>query len=236
MRSRTLAGAISVPVLLFCLAALSNNSGNHPSPSARRAGGFFPSQPIPGQEVSFLEAQEDATFPVPTLPAVTLPDPCTEQDTTLTLVASWVAVDQVGKSNQLGFTFNDGVWVSVTSLTEYDASSTSQAELLPVEKAFSPEDYPVQLQTGTVNEHTAWTKDIDPQFSCETAATVPVALTGAASSTPGSSAPQPRGPVMYDPTLIGDVTWAENGVVLDIAGPYDVGILTSIAEKVSFHK
>jgi len=195
----------------------------------------FPTQPVPGEEVSLEQAQMRADFDVPLLSPQRLTAACaTENEPELRLLATW-ASDVEDKSLQIGFNYSHGIWVSISPITVYSSDALNGSELAPVSEAFTQADFPSQLETVSVRDHTGWLKPLSRSFDCDSGQPVvphePVSPRPSIS--PDEVAEGNRG-VMYDPTTIGSLEWAERGVIVNIAGPYDSGTLMELADGIDW--
>ncbi len=231
MRRRSVWLGLIVPLLIIVPAIADIVHARHGShlPIA------FPNQPIPGVEVALVTAQAAVSYPVPLLPSIQLADPCTGAPTQLRLLAVWASPSQSPAETQVGLTYSDGVWLSVSPLSQFVPSVQKAGELPPVQDFFPASDYPTGLVTSDVRGHTAWVKEISPNFSCATTSAEGVSSGTGSSGGPSQAPPAPiPGAVMYDPTMISVLSWAEKGVVVDMAGPYPTSEMKKIASGIEW--
>lgn len=219
----------SLPVVLLIavvtVSALTSSLGGS---EEVRLSNQFPSQPIPGTEVPMAAASKQLHYYLPILPEVSLVDVCTQELSPLTPLQVFVSSDS--PNAQSGMTYSNGIWVSVTPVSQYARSIQEAGELPPVNEWFSEGDYPTELATSAVHGKTAWVKELSKDFSCQSASSKSVPNT---KSVDGSPVPEPPLAKMFDPTKSGDITWLENGLVIDISGPYSVEQLMALADGTS---
>jgi hypothetical protein len=192
-----------------------------------------PRQPIAGEAVTLPEAQTRVDFPIPVLPAAALADACNDQGPApLTLLQVWVSSFAEGEeyAPQVGMNYSHGIWVSLSPLSSHTFGDVE--ELPAVEDFFDPGwSYPDGLITGVVRDHVAWKAPISPDFDCGSGSQVPGVPLGEVTPLPVPEVEAPPvGAVMYDPLQTGSIKWLENGVVINLVGPYPTDILSAIVE------
>ncbi len=199
---------------------------------------MFWGAPIPGEQVPSLAIASDRTgSALPLLPPMELKDACTHLSSPLELRAIWASSPWVEEGHrQAGMNYTHGVWVSVSPLSGYVPSMQKAQELPRVEEFFPENDYPKSLVTGDIRGHTAWIRELPTSFSCGKTAVTEVALesSGLASPSADGNSIVENGTMMYDPSQTGNVSWVENGFVVEVAGPYDAATLLSFANATSF--
>ena len=190
--------------------------------------------PIAADAVTLAEARARAPYPIPLLPGLPLPQVCGEGDSSLTLLQAWsnyAGTDP--KLHQSALTYNHGVYLQLEPISAFRFGDVP--DLPPVEKAFAPDDFPTALVTSTVRDHVAWVAELEPSITCP----------GPAESiwyTPGPDCPnkmctisppsQVSGAFMFSPTETAVLQWLEQGVVMELVGPYPSETLRTIAEGI----
>jgi hypothetical protein len=198
--------------------------------------------PIPGEAVSLAQARLRVDYPIPILDSSTLPDACTSVQAPVTLIQMWATSEGEDRElRQVGSSYSHGLWISVTPLAGYNFGNVS--EMPTVESWFGPEDPVTELETSRVRGHVAWAGELDPNFSCE-GAPVPDAIQSPSANVPRVHTEEeecaglkcvPDAPkIMFNPMMTGSVTWLENGVAVNLVGPYSVAQLAVLAENISW--
>lgn len=220
--SMLLLGAVALTALKF-------REGSKGGPDLLAPFSRFTGAPIPGEQVTLDEAMARVSYRLFLLhEAMRASDPCTGVPGSLRLTGIWAT--EIGSAptelRRVGMTYTHGVWITLTPKQAWAASRDD--ELLPVEEAFSPDDYPDGLTTDSIRGHVAWTKELDPDFSCEVAIL-----------------PQPQpsgslGPVaspqsdVYDPRLTASLRWMENQASVQLVAPFQLPTVKSLAESGSW--
>jgi hypothetical protein len=226
--------AVVIPVILVAVVVGSLLFNQHAAGNIVKISGNFPAQPIPGTKVSLADAIDFVPYQVPQLPEVALSDPCTGQSSTLEMAAVWDQPQEDAADSQVGFNYGDGIWISVSPLSGFVKSIQEAGELPPADSFFPETDYPDGVTTGSVRGHRAWLKELDPKFTCSTADQNSVTSMGSESPSPGGPSDPEIDAVMFDPRQTANITWAENGVVVDLTGPYPVAELQKLAEQMEW--
>jgi hypothetical protein len=207
-------------------------------------------KPIVGELVNISDAHRLTDYPIPLLPKATLTDPCTHAATTVSLAQVWTNRELKDRSlRQVALTYNVGLWMTVTPKTWFVDKIASAQELPPAETAFAAFDYPTGTTTGSVRGHTAWVQQSGENLSCGSAQFWAGPPDTASGSEPQcedaqlrhpmilprgwpTSSPLPwcrgTGPAHYDGAG-SEVRWMENGVVIDLTGPFTIDQLASLA-------
>jgi hypothetical protein len=124
VKRRVITGAAcGLPILLLAVFAVATRGRDHVAPYF--AARMMPGAPIPGQLVSLTAAQGlNAPVGLPLLPASSLPDPCTTGTTSVSLLALWSSSSTIPLAQrQFGMNYSNGIWVSVSPLSGYNAAS-----------------------------------------------------------------------------------------------------------------
>ncbi len=174
--------------------------------------------PIPGIRATLAGAATTAPYPIPLLPAKQLEVPCLGVSAPLAPVDVWVSPPDTTPSQeiQVGVNFTHGIWMSLNPLS-LEAITPVDGDLPHVADVFASFDTPDFVE-GTVRGHRAWTRGFDPDlFTCPDPETVPV-----------------DGAVVYDPTTTANIQWLENDVVIEVAGPFPVEVLTELAQDIKW--
>lgn len=228
-RRRAQVAILAIAAALFAAAAFAwGKSGvdrEDERVGAAAIGGAGFVQPVAGVETSLANALVDASLPaVPVLGSIDVPDPCTGSSAPLVLLHTYVSVDSPNSADILGFVYSSGVWMSLSTLDQFDSDLIDQSgELVPVEQALSEDDRPKDLVTGTVNGHVAWVRELSPSFSC-----TDDGVENGVETTPGAPVPGSAAPI-YDPTLTASIRWVENGAMIHLVGPLSLDELTKVA-------
>lgn len=197
-------------------------------------------QPITGEAVDFKEVRSRTSLPIPVFSTVeTLRDVCTGDSTVLTMVTAWASApaDRGDEPNQIGLTYTHGLWMSISPRNSFAPNGGKSADFPPLEGVFPPDQMPTGVSDGTVRGHAAWVSGrSDPErlaAACSVLAETPDAV-----ATPGVEAPL-RGPggapvQGFDSADNGGLMWAENGVVIDLAGPYTIQELQRLADGITW--
>jgi hypothetical protein len=198
--------------------------------------------PIPGEPVSLAQARLRVDYPIPILGSSALPDACTEVQGPVTLIQMWATSEGEDRElRQVGSSYSHGLWISVTPLAGYNFGNVS--EMPTVESWFGPEDPETRLETSSVRGHVAWAGQLDPNFSCE-GARVPEVIQSPSANVPevhteekecaGLKCVPDAAKIMFNPMMTGSVTWLENGVAVNLVGPYSVAQLAALAENITW--
>lgn len=232
-RTRWVVG-LAVPGLLLGAAVFSSFIGDEERGRPIR-NTVFPNQPIPGERVSLERAASRVPYSIPVLPSEKLNDPCDGASSEVSVLAVWASTTATSREDRrTGMNYSHGIWVSISPISGLDAQAQAKGELRPVEEAFSKDDYPEGLRTGGVRGHVAWIKDLSAEFSCESTGRVGVDAPHGESAAPGSPSSTSKA-IMYDPTQIASLNWAEQGVVVELVGPYSAETLSELAQGITWH-
>jgi hypothetical protein len=201
----------------------------------------LPSSPIAGIVISPAAQAEAYTGPIPALPAAVLKGSvCGQDGEPVSLLRSWVSMpDADGHSEQIAMNYSGGIWMAVSPMSFFAEKIQHSSELPRVEDFFTEEK--VALETGEVRGHVAWVKERAKDFDCTAFTPVPKGMTRQEQERSGGNpdasvppSPDPDGAVMYAPTLTADISWKENGSVIELAGPYPASFLSSLAEDLTW--
>ena len=203
------------------------------NPELRRFGGGLPG-PIPGAPVTLAEALQSVDYGIPLLgqPQGTLLDPCSSEIMPLVLLNTWVSGAGTDVSlRQVGLVYNMGIWMSVTPKAALRPSIMSGNDLVPVGQAYPSEDAVSGMSTTTVRGHVAWAAELTSDFDCSSKAPWSGVEPGPILPT---SEPTPIETDLsegyrYDAAQTGHLVWLENGVLIHLTGPFNLGVLKSIA-------
>lgn len=199
-------------VIFFLLGAFLGTLGSHGARQTSAAGLSLGSAPIPGELTTIADARSRAAYPILTIPETSMIHPCRGLAFTVQLQEVWASSTAVSRSDrQVGLTYNSGIWVSYTPESWYRDSIASATELPAVSRAFSSDDFPDGLTTGVVRGHTAWLAEVGPGVC--------------------ASESQSGGPLPYSEALMAHLEWMEDGVVIQLAGPYPVAQLQALASS-----
>ena len=199
--------------------------------------------PIPGEPVSLAQARLRVDYAIPILASSPLPDACTAVQGPVTLVQMWATSESEDRElRQVGSSYSHGLWISVTPLAGYNFGIVS--EMPTVENWFGAKDPETRLETSRVRGHVAWAAELDPNFSCEGGGRIPEIIQSPAANVPevhageeectGSNCVPDAAKIMFNPRMTGSVTWLENGVAVNLVGPYPVSQLAALAENISW--
>lgn len=163
---RRLLVGLLVPALVASMAVAEAFFTSDPSPSPR-AEAAYQTQPIPGELTSLAEARQRVSYSLPLVKASALSNPCGSGAGPVTLLDVWASPatsESTPSERQVGMNYTHGLWVSLAPPSLY--VFPDEAELPTVEQAFSPDDYPASVSTGSVRGHVAWVRQGDPAAAC----------------------------------------------------------------------
>lgn len=192
--------------------------------------------PFPGIPTALSEALTVVDYPVPTLATPSIPGRCRAGEVTLTAV--WISDPSTDESfRQVGLTYSDGTWVSVTPLSYLapDAlvNRARGRELAPLDQVLSepPSQHP-GVVTDSARNRTAWVRPSTSSPPCE------AWLDAASAGTRGLATPGPTAVENAAPLFVGTGTstimWVENDVFIDLTGPYALGTLRQLAQDIEW--
>lgn len=236
--------SLSIIALVFtALACATSGAAGRSSAPGLHSAFLTPSQPIAGISVSFRTQAVDFGGRVPVLPSSTLTDPCTGLSTPVSPLVGWVSQpDSTGTSNQAAFNYTNGIWLAVTPPSMYAPGVAKNGELATVAQFFSDASDPVSLTDGSVAGHEAWVKQLG-KIDCGASVAVQaggfgtspqIAATNDSTASPAIPSSPGTGAIMFSPQTTGDVMWMENGMILELAGPYAADILEKLASQVTW--
>ncbi|HEX9697386.1 MAG TPA: hypothetical protein VGB64_13865 [Actinomycetota bacterium] len=197
---------------------------------------FHLDAPIPGEITTLVDAKSRVDYSLPTFPAMVVASPCGALvSVSLTLrqvYATWIEAPLAER--QVGLVYSANIWMSVSKKATWQDPISSATELPDLQDVFASDDFPTGLAMGTVRSHTAWVNELGPGFSC----------TGGDSSQPsnarsggvGGEDPGLGGGsyMTFDNSLLGQLMWMENGVVVHLVGPYTAAQLTAMASQIQW--
>lgn len=184
--------------------------------------------PIPGERVSEAEAKSRVAYAVPVLPPGGARNPCTEADSRIERIALWASEEGTAPQlRQVASAYTLGVWMSASPIKLMGPRVTASGELLPVEEAFSSDDYPDELRTSRVRGHVAWVNELSPEFTCERTDQRP-------SGDPPSDPESHSAPRYFDGSQTGHVMWVENGLMIHLTGPFSAADLVAQAQRIRY--
>lgn len=236
--SSSLVSAVTLLAIVAgaCGGRVENGAGGDSTPpiGLRRPGGLGVA-PIPGEHLTLGEARARVNFQIPLLPEVSLPDPCSQEPKVLKLLGVWASyeVDPL-EERQIGFLYNMGIWAHAyppTALARHIQVNIEETnELSPAEEVL-----PGIAVTGEVRGHIAWVTELAGNVSCDSAERFDLASPHPSPNTDRSevSAPETIREAVYFESE-SSLTWYENGIVIELYGPFPAAKLKEIVNQIQF--